>query len=108
MSELAAEIHDRELRTLIADVVASLFSQTERDFEQLLEFIEAAELDRVGCFQYSPVAGAAFRSLENSSRHFDKKLSSAAAEPAAIVTTPSINSNAGMKNSSFGMRSFST
>jgi len=28
------------------------------DFEQLLHFIEAAELDRVGCFAYSAVEGA--------------------------------------------------
>jgi len=27
--------------------------ETEREFEQLLEFLEAAELDRVGCFAYS-------------------------------------------------------
>ncbi|HSH43291.1 MAG TPA: 30S ribosomal protein S12 methylthiotransferase RimO [Arenicellales bacterium] len=32
--------------------------ETEADFEQLLEFLEAAQLDRVGCFQYSPVEGA--------------------------------------------------
>ncbi len=32
--------------------------ETEADFEQLLEFLEAARLDRVGCFQYSPVDGA--------------------------------------------------
>jgi ribosomal protein S12 methylthiotransferase len=32
--------------------------ETEREFEQLLEFLEAAELDRVGCFAYSPVEGA--------------------------------------------------
>jgi len=33
--------------------------ETEADFEVLLEFLEAARLDRVGCFAYSPVAGAA-------------------------------------------------
>jgi ribosomal protein S12 methylthiotransferase len=32
--------------------------ETERDFEQLLDFLDAARLDRVGCFAYSPVAGA--------------------------------------------------
>jgi len=37
--------------------------ETERDFERLLEFLEHAELDRVGCFQYSPVAGAAANEL---------------------------------------------
>ena len=32
--------------------------ETERDFELLLEWIEEARLDRVGCFKYSPVDGA--------------------------------------------------
>ena len=32
--------------------------ETEREFDALLEFLEAAELDRVGCFAYSPVDGA--------------------------------------------------
>ncbi len=32
--------------------------ETDNDFEILLEFLEEAKLDRVGCFQYSPVAGA--------------------------------------------------
>jgi ribosomal protein S12 methylthiotransferase len=33
--------------------------ETEDDFERLLEFVEAAQLDRVGCFAYSAVKGAA-------------------------------------------------
>ncbi|NVK40870.1 MAG: 30S ribosomal protein S12 methylthiotransferase RimO [Oceanospirillaceae bacterium] len=32
--------------------------ETERDFELLLEWLQEAELDRVGCFKYSPVEGA--------------------------------------------------
>jgi ribosomal protein S12 methylthiotransferase len=32
--------------------------ETEAEFEELLEWIEAAQLDRVGCFKYSPVDGA--------------------------------------------------
>lgn len=32
--------------------------ETDAEFEQLLEFLEAAQLDRVGCFAYSPVDGA--------------------------------------------------
>jgi len=31
--------------------------ETESDFESLLEFLEAARLDRVGRFAYSPVTG---------------------------------------------------
>jgi ribosomal protein S12 methylthiotransferase len=32
--------------------------ETEADFRQLLEFLQEAQLDRVGCFAYSPVDGA--------------------------------------------------
>jgi len=39
--------------------------ETERDFEQLLEFLDAAQLDRVGCFTYSAVAGADANALAN-------------------------------------------
>jgi len=38
--------------------------ETEADFETLLVFLQEAQLDRVGCFQYSPVEGAAANSLE--------------------------------------------
>ena len=37
--------------------------ETEQDFDQLLEFIQQAQLDRVGCFAYSPVQGAAANAL---------------------------------------------
>jgi ribosomal protein S12 methylthiotransferase len=37
--------------------------ETEEDFELLLQFLEEARLDRVGCFTYSPVEGAAANSL---------------------------------------------
>jgi ribosomal protein S12 methylthiotransferase len=32
--------------------------ETEADFQVLLDFLDEAQLDRVGCFQYSPVDGA--------------------------------------------------
>lgn len=37
--------------------------ETDKEFETLLEFLEAAQLDRVGCFKYSPVAGAKANAL---------------------------------------------
>ncbi|QND86357.1 Ribosomal protein S12p methylthiotransferase [Chromobacterium vaccinii] len=39
--------------------------ETEEDFEELLAFIREAELDRVGCFTYSPVEGATANELPN-------------------------------------------
>jgi ribosomal protein S12 methylthiotransferase len=39
--------------------------ETEEDFRQLLDWLEAAELDRVGCFKYENVEGAAANHLPN-------------------------------------------
>jgi len=32
--------------------------ETDKEFEDLLDWLEAAQIDRLGCFQYEPVAGA--------------------------------------------------
>lgn len=37
--------------------------ETEQDFQMLLDWLEEAQLDRVGCFQYSPVEGATANEL---------------------------------------------
>ena len=37
--------------------------ETEADFEELLTFIEEADINRAGCFAYSPVEGAAANAL---------------------------------------------
>jgi ribosomal protein S12 methylthiotransferase len=37
--------------------------ETQAEFEELLAFLEEAQLDRVGCFAYSPVEGAAANAL---------------------------------------------
>ena len=37
--------------------------ETEEDFQMLLDWLEQAQLDRVGCFQYSPVDGATANEL---------------------------------------------
>ncbi|HUL11951.1 MAG TPA: 30S ribosomal protein S12 methylthiotransferase RimO [Methylococcaceae bacterium] len=39
--------------------------ETEQEFEALLDFLDEAQLDRVGCFKYSPVRGAAANDLPN-------------------------------------------
>ncbi len=44
--------------TLRSTFIAGFPGETEAEFEELLAFIEEAELDRVGCFAYSPVEGA--------------------------------------------------
>ncbi|MDA8329120.1 MAG: 30S ribosomal protein S12 methylthiotransferase RimO [Betaproteobacteria bacterium] len=37
--------------------------ETEADFDELMDFIDEAQLDRVGCFTYSPVEGATANAL---------------------------------------------
>ncbi len=49
--------------TLRSTFIVGFPGETEADFEQLLEFLHHAQLDRVGCFTYSPVAGAAANEL---------------------------------------------
>ena len=39
--------------------------ETDDKFEDLLTFLETAQLDRVGCFKYSPVEGAKANELPN-------------------------------------------
>jgi ribosomal protein S12 methylthiotransferase len=38
--------------------IAGFPGETEEEFEHLLNFVHEAEIDRAGCFAYSPVAGA--------------------------------------------------
>ena len=49
--------------TLRSTFIAGFPGETETEFEQLLEFLQEAQLDRVGCFAYSPVAGAKANAL---------------------------------------------
>ncbi len=44
--------------TLRSTFIVGFPGETDADFEILLDFIREAQLDRVGCFQYSPVKGA--------------------------------------------------
>jgi ribosomal protein S12 methylthiotransferase len=45
--------------------IAGFPGETEADFSELLDFVREAKLDRVGCFAYSPVEGAAANALPN-------------------------------------------
>jgi ribosomal protein S12 methylthiotransferase len=49
--------------TLRSTFIVGFPGETESDFEELLAFLDEAQLDRVGCFRYSPVAGAAANDL---------------------------------------------
>jgi ribosomal protein S12 methylthiotransferase len=49
--------------TIRSTFIAGFPGETEAEFEELLGFLGEAELDRVGCFAYSPVEGAAANDL---------------------------------------------
>jgi ribosomal protein S12 methylthiotransferase len=49
--------------TVRSTFIVGFPGETEDEFLQLLDFLDAAELDRVGCFTYSPVDGASANAL---------------------------------------------
>ncbi|MFZ5593613.1 MAG: 30S ribosomal protein S12 methylthiotransferase RimO [Pseudomonadota bacterium] len=49
--------------TVRSTFIVGFPGETEDDFEQLLDFLHETELDRVGCFAYSPVEGATANAL---------------------------------------------
>lgn len=51
--------------TIRSTFIAGFPGETEEDFQILLDFLEEAQLDRVGCFAYSAVDGAAANALPN-------------------------------------------
>jgi ribosomal protein S12 methylthiotransferase len=61
----------RNWRTICPElVIRSTFivgfpGESEEDFQMLLDFLEEAQLDRVGCFKYSAVEGATANELAN-------------------------------------------
>ena len=51
--------------TIRSTFIAGFPGETEAEFEYLLDFLREARLDRVGCFAYSPVDGAAANALSD-------------------------------------------
>ena len=49
--------------TLRSTFIVGFPGETEEDFDLLMDFLDEAELDRVGCFPYSPVDGAVANTL---------------------------------------------
>ncbi len=49
--------------TIRSTFIVGFPGETDGDFAELLEWLRAAQLDRVGCFEYSPVEGAAANAL---------------------------------------------
>lgn len=59
--------------TLRSTFIVGFPGETDEDFEQLLEFLDEAQLDRVGAFAYSDVEGATANELPNQVDEDDKQ-----------------------------------
>jgi ribosomal protein S12 methylthiotransferase len=51
--------------TIRSTFIAGFPGETEAEFEYLLDFLKEAQIDRLGCFAYSPVEGATANALPN-------------------------------------------
>ncbi len=51
--------------TIRSTFIAGFPGETEAEFEYLLDFLKEAEIDRLGCFAYSPVEGATANEIAN-------------------------------------------
>jgi ribosomal protein S12 methylthiotransferase len=63
LDRLAAWRRERPAITVRSTFIVGFPGETDAEFEELLAFLEAAQLDRVGCFAYSPVEGATANAL---------------------------------------------
>jgi ribosomal protein S12 methylthiotransferase len=54
---------ERPAMTIRSTFIVGFPGETDAEFEELLAFLDEASLDRVGCFAYSPVEGAAANAL---------------------------------------------
>jgi ribosomal protein S12 methylthiotransferase len=51
--------------TIRSTFIAGFPGETEAEFEYLLDFLKEAQIDRLGCFAYSPVEGATANDIPN-------------------------------------------
>ena len=51
--------------TLRSTFIVGFPGETDSDFQYLLDWLDEAQIDRVGCFKYEPVAGATSNAIEN-------------------------------------------
>jgi ribosomal protein S12 methylthiotransferase len=63
LDRIAAWRRERPQITVRSTFIVGFPGETEAEFDELLAFLRVAELDRVGCFAYSPVDGASANAL---------------------------------------------
>jgi ribosomal protein S12 methylthiotransferase len=65
LERLAAWRRERPGIAVRSTFIVGFPGETEAEFEELLAFLREAQLDRVGCFAYSPVEGATANALRD-------------------------------------------
>jgi ribosomal protein S12 methylthiotransferase len=73
LDRLAAWRRERPDIAVRSTFIVGFPGETDAEFEELLAFLDAADLDRVGCFAYSPVDGAAANALPDPVEHTVKE-----------------------------------
>jgi ribosomal protein S12 methylthiotransferase len=63
LQRIAAWRRERPELVLRSSFIVGFPGETEAEFEELLAWVDAAQLDRVGCFKYSPVQDAQANAL---------------------------------------------
>jgi ribosomal protein S12 methylthiotransferase len=72
--------------------------ETEAEFEELLQWLDEAQLDRVGCFKYSPVEGAAANALpDHVPPEVQEERYARFMERAAAISTQRLSARVGRK-----------
>ena len=65
LERIARWRHDLPDLALRSTFIVGFPKETEKDFQELLGWLEEAQLDRVGCFKYEPVKGALANEIED-------------------------------------------
>lgn len=82
--------------TLRSTFIVGFPGETEEEFQELLDFLDEAQLDRVGCFAYSPVEGAVANDLGNLiSEEIKQQRLQRFMEKQAAISTERIKRNVG-------------
>src|SRR6267154_2305895 len=84
--------------TLRSTFIVGFPGETAADFELLLTWLDEAQLDRVGCFKYSPVEGAAANALDGHvAPQLQEERYARFMERAAAISTQRLSARVGRK-----------
>jgi ribosomal protein S12 methylthiotransferase len=90
-----AECPDLVLRSTF---IVGFPGETESEFEELLQWLDEAQLDRVGCFKYSPVEGAVANALpDHVAPEIQEERYARFMERAAAISTQRLSARVGRK-----------